>query len=429
MPRFDPQPGQQIKIGTVIYTFTPHPVVPSMVFGQEGRKAVVYQVKNNGSLYALKVFKPKYQDPSLVETCRHLGTITVPGMEVCLRSCITRAIMTDLLNQYPEMEYAIFMPWIQGSTWFDVIVSGTALSLDACKMIARNTAQVLLELEKRSLSHCDVAGGNVVVDTMTGKVSFIDVEDMYGPDLPEPKAFPQGTEGYQHKVSRTNTKGQWCAAGDRFSAAVLLSEMLVWYNPKIRQCADEEHFFPDGELQDPQSANYNLMLTDLGSVSKRAAELFDQAWLSKTLEECSQLSEWAKVLEFPLVSEWNPIIAPPPPQPYRPKFEPLVVPVRVIGKQEFHGIPAAIPTIPPDIPPLFRHNLSDHTLQWFTARGAEEYEIQVADDEKFMVGMKTFRETGNVWQIPDHFQRNRYFRIRAVNSIGPSKWSNTVIIH
>ena len=63
---FNPVPEQELVIGSITYRFTQHPQAPGMVYGQEGRRAVVFQLAGeDGSLYALKVFKPRFRLPRL----------------------------------------------------------------------------------------------------------------------------------------------------------------------------------------------------------------------------------------------------------------------------------------------------------------------------------------------------------------------------
>ena len=49
---------------------------------------------------------------------------------------------------------------------------------------------------------CAPAAPNVIVNTLSGEVNFIDVEDMYGPGLPSVGDWPNGTEGYHDRTSK-----------------------------------------------------------------------------------------------------------------------------------------------------------------------------------------------------------------------------------
>lgn len=333
MATFSPLPGDNIIIGEKNFSTMSHPVVPSMTFGQEGRKATVYQLKNNGNLFALKVFKPMYRQPSLFRTCQSLSKITLPGLEVCNRLCLTTATHRSLLTKYPELEYAVLMPWVQGTTWFDMIASESALSLDDGKLLAKNTALTLYRLEQLGLAHCDIAGPNVIINPSAGQVSIIDVEDMFGPFFKKENGYPSGTSGYQHRVVQTLTKGQWQAEGDRFAAAILIAEILAWHKINIRQAAEAEHFFDNDELQNPRSPRFSLILEILSGLSPKLADCFHRAWHSRSLVDCPSLKEWYTHLKELPVRKWAPIEALPSPYSNLPQGELANYGLEVIGSR------------------------------------------------------------------------------------------------
>ena len=70
---FLPNPDQELKIENEVYKITEHPAAPGMPYGQEGRRAVVYQlIAEDSSKYALKVFKPRFRIPSMVAVAEKL---------------------------------------------------------------------------------------------------------------------------------------------------------------------------------------------------------------------------------------------------------------------------------------------------------------------------------------------------------------------
>jgi DNA-binding transcriptional regulator YiaG len=299
--RLYPQPDDLLHLGkeNMDYRFAPHPAVPTMAFGQEGRKSTVYQLKRipEDQPYALKVFKPAYRGSYLVEVAQSIARYAdLPGMEVCQRMVLTRDGYGSLIKQYPDFAYAVLMPWVAGRTWYDMVVQAQPISHDQGLALAWSAVDVLSELEAEGLAHCDVAGSNVLIDLARLRVHLVDVEDIYVPRLTPPTGFPAGTDGYQHQAGRTNPKGQWCAEGDRFAGALLLAEILGWPDPRIRQRAYGEHYFANDELQDATSERYLLMLEVLSNISRAIAELFQRAWASPTLKYCPTLNEWANVI-------------------------------------------------------------------------------------------------------------------------------------
>ncbi len=317
MPDFNPNPNDTLDIGGRTYQVQPHPAVPSFAFGQEGRKAMVYQVRDaaTGGLYALKKFKPAYRLPDLVHICDQLAQFSQwQGLEVCARACLTYGPHDDALGQYPDLEYAVLMPWIVGSTWYDMVIGETAVSKVEALTFAAAVAQVLAGLEESGLAHCDISAANVIISGVTSNAHLIDVEDLYVPGFPLPAALPSGTDGYAHKAVRS---GRWDAVADRFAGAVLMCEMAAWFHPDIRHKADEEHYFaPDEMHQD--SERYQLMRTVLVDLDERLGDLFDEMWFSDTLEECPRLNDWQDVFEdLPrqarlanVVGGWQPLMPP-----------------------------------------------------------------------------------------------------------------------
>jgi hypothetical protein len=317
MSEFNPSPNERVVIGGQVYQVMPHPSVPAFAFGQEGRKAFVFQVSEtaNGGMYALKKFKEAYRVPELVEVCDALARFASwPGLEVCSRQCLQWGLHDDVLNQFPDLEYSVLMPWISGRTWYDIVIGTLRLDRLEALTFASAAAQVLSALEESGLAHCDIAAANVIVNPTTGRAHLIDVEDIYAPGFTPPAALPAGTDGYAHK---TASGGLWGSSADRFAGAVLICEMAAWHVPEIRKEAEEEHYFFDGELQQ-DCPRYRLMYDVLGRMDERLPELFDQAWFSETLDDCPSMRQWQEVIGdvyhkerlSKVVSDWQPLVVP-----------------------------------------------------------------------------------------------------------------------
>jgi membrane-associated protease RseP (regulator of RpoE activity) len=304
--RLEPQPNDILQIGKDQFRFMPHPAVPAMAFGQEGRKSMVFQLHraSSGKYFALKIFKPAFRGSYILEGAQRIAAYhKLLGMSACRRTVLTRDRYADLLNQYPVLEYSVIMPWVGGQTWHDLVgKEESSLSSEQSLEIAETAARVLSTLEAKNLAHCDIASGNVLIDLDQGQVNLVDLEDMYGAHLAPPNAFPAGTAGYQHRTSRANPHGQWCAEGDRFSSAILLAEMLTWHDHRIVKLAYGGHYFAEREMQDAKCERYALMLQVLLGVSKDLAELFEQAWRSQRLTGCPPLSQWINAIAKAKVS-------------------------------------------------------------------------------------------------------------------------------
>ncbi len=303
---FNPTLETQLVIDEVEYTFSPHPVVPTLVWGQEGRHAIVYRMeaqtarrrpldRANGNAYALKVFRPAFRHPGLLASAEALSWAhELPGMQVCDQRVITQETHPDLVAQYDDLDYAMVMPWIEGQTWFDFLQKRERVSLDQSRALAENMAWVLYALELNHLAHCDLSSGNVIVDPSRDGIHLVDVEDLYSPWLTPPPMVPAGTPGYQHEEAAG--EGQWRPTGDRFAGALLLAEMLGWAHPDVRKAAYGESYFAPGELQ-RQTERYDILVDVLRAYDPGFAETFEAVWRSESLEKCPPLSSWYDLLD------------------------------------------------------------------------------------------------------------------------------------
>ncbi|MEM7533699.1 MAG: hypothetical protein AAF639_16060 [Chloroflexota bacterium] len=434
MSKFEPTAHDELMIetpsGITTYQFVAHPAVPSMAFGQEGRKAQVYQLRAPDGLYALKIFKKPFRLPHLVQTCEALSQFNRKGLEVCDRICLTDTTAPALIQQYPELEYAILMPWMEGTTWFDIIYAQSALEQETALQLAHQTAIILANLEAEGLAHCDIAGANVMVGLQKNDVSLIDVEDMFGPGLTLTEGFPQGTDGYHHLASRQHERGQWCAEGDRFAGAVLLAEMVTWHDEAIQRAADEEHFFADGEMQDSDCDNYKLMVEALTAVSSELAALFTQAWTSQTLADCPPLQAWVEQLA-PLVPTTtaktiydavdNPVVG----------WVPIGATDTTIATPQASALPKST-RVPMLQLPLTATVGQAYEIGWTVVADATEYELQVAYhaiNASKGVFTKVYQGADVVFSTSNTLAKDYYYRVRALLDSGQKgHWSAVEVV-
>ncbi len=305
---FNPTLKTRLVIDDREFAFSPHPVVPTLVWGQEGRHAIVYRIQANGDAYALKVFRPAFRHPGLIESATALSWAhELPGMRVCDQRVITRETHAELVAKHEDLDYAMLMPWIDGQTWFDLLQKHERTTLEQSRALAESMAWVLYALELNQLAHCDLSSGNVIIDPGLDMVHLVDVEDLYSPWLTPPPLIPAGTPGYQHQ--EVPKAGQWRPTGDRFAGAVLMAEMLGWAHPEVRAQAWGESFFAPEELQQ-DSERYRLLLDVLRVYDPGFAEVFESAWRSANLEECPPLRTWydlMDVLPRAPVASWAPL--------------------------------------------------------------------------------------------------------------------------
>ncbi len=298
---FQPNVGDVLLIDDVPYHIGEHPAAPGMPYGQEGRQAIVYQlVAPGGEKRALKVFKPKFCNPSLVTLAGRLAAFgELPGMQVCHRGVLTPQRHPALLRQYPDLLYAVIMPWIEGPTWMEVMLAQDTPGWPSptpaqCLVLARSFLEILAAMEQRGVAHCDLSGPNVLLPALAGGegAALVDVEGLYGPGLDRPEPFASGTSGY---APRHAPEGLWQAKADRFAGAILIAEMLAWCDPAIRAAAYGETYFEQHEMQ-RDGRRYRVLLASLRQWGNGIVRLFEQVWWSDAIDGCASFGQWLLAL-------------------------------------------------------------------------------------------------------------------------------------
>jgi len=297
---FRPSPGDLLRVNGNSYRMAEHPSAPGIVYGQEGRQGIVYQlITTNGQRSALKVFKARFRAPALVAQTQQITRFAnIPGLEVCAREVLSPIRYADLASDYPDLSYAVLMPWVSGPTWLDMLLDRRALTSEQSLYLARSLALLLATMEERRLAHCDLSAPNVLLPALLDPpgnppVGLVDVEQMYGPGLDRPEVLPGGSSGYAH---RTAPAGLWSAQADRFAGAVLLAEILGWSDARVRAAAGDESYFEPQEIQKP-GLRYATLIRHLDTTwGLEVASLFERAWQSATLADCPTFGEWLVAL-------------------------------------------------------------------------------------------------------------------------------------
>lgn len=303
--RLQPFRGMFLQMGETYFEFLPHPLFlddADAVFVLEGGTAFIYKIRNvdTGEHHALKVFKRDSRNEQVAYIAASLTQYAdLPEIQAERRVCITKNVYPELIKTYPELAYAILMPWINTPTWAGILLSpqaSAAYTREQALSLAQATAHALSNLEAHGLAHADIAGGNVVPISDKQQIQLLDPENMYMPGMPTPQKLSQGTPGYQHQ--HPGPQGQWCPEGDRFAGAILLTEMLTWWNPRVRARVDEDNetLFRPEELQALEAPCLQAVRDTLHAFSPSLLKLFDQTWLSRTLADCPPLRAWAASL-------------------------------------------------------------------------------------------------------------------------------------
>jgi hypothetical protein len=304
---FSPKVNDKLKIGPETYTITEHPAAKGMPYGQAGRRATVYQLSTTRNEFrALKVFNAIYRtDDTRVQAEKLSKYAMLPGMIACKRIVLSPIQYPDLRNRLKSLQYAVIMPWVEGTTWQELIMSKEVLDKNQCLALADGFLQTMVNMEDKGIAHCDLSGPNLIVDlvglrSLNGsksrfQPSLIDLEELYAPDFVQPKKLPAGSAGYAHKTVKN---GIWTVDADRFAGAILLSNILTWhYKPMLEESFGEQFFDPDEIHQ--SCKRQELMSHALKSqYGEDLQELFEHAWNSETLDECPPFSDWARALDI-----------------------------------------------------------------------------------------------------------------------------------
>jgi hypothetical protein len=315
---FRPNVHDELIINGERYRIAEHPAAPGIPYGQEGRAGIVYcletltpspspaQPPGVGVRAALKVFKPRFRMPYLVSQAEKLAAFAdLPGLQAARRRVLTRVQNPDLLQQHPDLIYAVLMPWIEGPTWLEVLLEKRPLSPQQALHMARGLAQVLEVLELRGLAHCDLSAPNVMLPLLAGGtgVELVDLEGLYAPGMTRPQELSSGSAGYAHRQARG---GLWGPEADRFAGAVLLAEMLGFCDEGVCQATWGESYFDPQEMQQETPRYHTLVEALERQWGSSVARLFERAWRSDSLLDCPTFGEWLVAMpEHPVAQAFS----------------------------------------------------------------------------------------------------------------------------
>jgi serine/threonine protein kinase len=165
---FEPKPGTSIKLGAENIHFVPlEPSGPASVFvyAESGKEGIVYKVSNGREFYALKVFYPQYSDKRLLETTEKLGRFKeLEGFRVAERKVINQETHPQIVEEHPDLNYAVLMPWIEGTVWGNLMIDmNMSLHYESYFQIIQALARVVCNLESQGLAHCDLSNNNFLI--------------------------------------------------------------------------------------------------------------------------------------------------------------------------------------------------------------------------------------------------------------------------
>jgi hypothetical protein len=299
MHEFRPDRNTLLTIGAHRYQFLPHQLLPHEVQKIPREQATTYKVRreDDQTLWALKILHGGQQERRAAQVTEALQRYqNLPGLQVAQRICLTRVRYPELIASFPVLENALLMPWITGSSWTGFMDDPEACARYTCRQalqLALVTAQALWNLEAQHIAHTDIAGDNVIVLNFK-HIELIDLEGCYLPSLAPPAQRSRGWQGYQHP--HLDRRGNYRPDGDRFAGAMLLTEMLTWWNSLVRAATPEDYdaLFQQHrqESEVMQERRLKIIRHTLWTVHAPLRRLFDQAWSSSDLSHCPDFSTW-----------------------------------------------------------------------------------------------------------------------------------------
>jgi serine/threonine protein kinase len=270
-------------------------VAEEMAFARQGRKSRVFKLRGpGGAPYALKTFHRGFSLPQYVPITQSLLAFgDIRGLRACQRRVIGEG-EAGVIGE-PGLTYAVLMPWIEGVAWAGVVEGRFPLPGQTCLALATQTAEILAQMEARGLVHADISSSNVLVTNAASgpTVELIDVEDMYHESFGPLPYMPDGSPGYAHP--RNQGRGCRNRFGDRFAGAILLTEMLTWHEPEVREATADISVFEPTELCHG-GPKFTRVRAALQAHSARLATLLERAWDSPGPSSCPRLGEWAEAI-------------------------------------------------------------------------------------------------------------------------------------
>lgn len=288
--RFAPGPGETIELEGRSYTFDRDdaaPAFPSVFKDSSGRRAEIYRlVAGDGSRHALKVFRERFRDSELQNTVHKLALLRgLRGFRTAQRSILLET--EPAVRRFPELRYAMLMPWLSTSTWSAILARAGAKQLflrpAAAVYLAAHFLWVMEGLEYISGAHTDVASGNVTLDEHHLTIEMLDLEDLFFPGGTD--CGNRGSPGYVHPAEPVVS----CVAGDRYASAVLAAEMLILAHPALAAEAGEDGYFRGNRASSPGPDRFRAAEGWLERMAPEFARCFNQAWLSNSLEDCPRI--------------------------------------------------------------------------------------------------------------------------------------------
>jgi serine/threonine protein kinase len=283
------RPGEDLFLFGRTYTVQGHPAAPGMTYSVEGGRAIVYKISDSdGVPYCLKMFKNRRRAAYAIAVMNRINLLgAINGLVAARRAVITEH--ETITHTYPDLTYAVIMPWIHGQTVSDLVNAGFGGTAECVPSVSRDLAiqflSTMSELERRGMVHTDISSNNVMIDMREESVQLIDLDQMYLPGVEYPSSTLLQTPGYRHPLDQQ----QNITFADRFGTAILTSEILLLGSREVLRLAKTENIF--GQDLGRNTEIFARAESFLRSSCPAFTELFRTAWFSHTSAACPPIME------------------------------------------------------------------------------------------------------------------------------------------
>ncbi len=96
----------------------------------------------------------------------------------------------------------VLMDWVEGDTLKDYINKNIS-NLNKLEQLAHEFSEMVKQLHKHNIAHGDLQHGNIIINN-SGKLTLVDYDSMYVPDLRGMTDEIKGLPGYQHPARNIN---------------------------------------------------------------------------------------------------------------------------------------------------------------------------------------------------------------------------------
>jgi hypothetical protein len=215
------------------------------------------------------------------------------------------------------------MEWVDGDN-LDRWVEKHLKDPRALRKLAERWAELMDQLEKAKIGHCDLQHGNVLVDP-SGNLKLIDYDGMYVPPLRGRGSHEKGHPAYQHPEREGKDFDE---SVDRFSALVIQASLLALAeSPELWKKYNEEDnlIFRRSDFQSPDSAPVFKDLDKMGGIVAALSNALREACKAR-VGKAPRLREVQNGKPDPVPAAAPAVApqasAPPPPKPAAPAPKP-----------------------------------------------------------------------------------------------------------